>query len=114
MILRNCFGFLALTTALFLLPSCTNGSEKTDFPPEPQKIETIGTIKYIQVEGGCWSIRTDDGRSLSPLSLSPEFMQDGLRVSVRTRPRPDMISKCMTGIIVEITSIEHPPATPAK
>ncbi len=50
--------------------------------------------------------RTDDGGSLSPLPFPPGFREDGLRVAVTYRPRPGMVSTCMTGELVEILSIE--------
>jgi hypothetical protein len=51
-----------------------------------------------------WHIATSDGRILWPVN-DPAFQQEGLRVRFTARERPDMLSVCMAGTIVDVTSI---------
>jgi len=63
------------------------------------------TVRFVNVEGGCWVLSTDAGKRYEPIGLPAAFRQDGLRVSVTIRSRPDAGSFCMVGEIVELTSI---------
>lgn len=62
------------------------------------------TVEFLQVEGGCWSIKTAED-VFQPINLAQEFRQDGLRVRVSFKQRNDMGSVCMIGPLVEILSI---------
>jgi hypothetical protein len=64
-----------------------------------------GTVRFAQVEGGCWYILATDQTRYEPLNLQSEFKQDGLPVRAVLRPRDDMGSACQIGRIVEIVSI---------
>lgn len=52
-----------------------------------------------------WHIATADGRMLWPID-DPAFHVDGLRVRFAARERHGAASICMTGTIVELTSIK--------
>jgi hypothetical protein len=66
-----------------------------------------GTVRFQEIEGGCWSIVAADSAVYEPLHLAEEFRQDGLKVTFVARPRPEMASVCMVGRIVEIISIRR-------
>lgn len=63
-------------------------------------ITGYGEVTYIEIEGGCIAIETDEG-SYEPLGL-PEGIDIGMQIIFRARLRPDMSSICMVGTIIEI------------
>lgn len=66
-----------------------------------------GTIGFVDVEGGVWVMRGDDGVTYDPIVLPPEFRLDGLRVEATLRIRGDLFSTDMVGVVVEILSIRR-------
>lgn len=93
-------------------PSAPNGAStgadttRAD-PTRGDSLLTItGTVHHLELEGGFWTIRGDDGTTYDPLaSLTSEFQQEGLRVRARVRPRDDVMSTHQAGRIVEIVEI---------
>jgi hypothetical protein len=74
-------------------------------------IEGTGTVRFVDLEGGCWAIDLDaaggaTGERLQPAALAEEFKVDSLRVRLRARP-VDAMGFCMLGRIVELESIER-------
>jgi hypothetical protein len=64
-----------------------------------------GTVKFINVEGGCWLLDTRYGR-LSPTNLDKEFRVDGLKIIASVRRRVDIATFCPVGeAIVTISQI---------
>jgi len=72
---------------------------------EEQSVMT-GTVEFLDLEGGCWVIRTDEGKALSPIDLPRLFQRQGLRVSFTATPEPGIITTCMAGEPVRILTIE--------
>ncbi len=66
-----------------------------------------GTVRFLPVEGGCWSIEGTNGRRYEPINLPAEFRHDGLPVRAMLKARPDLASVCMVGESVEILEIRH-------
>jgi hypothetical protein len=64
------------------------------------------TVRFVNVEGGCWALDDRTGKRYEPIALPPQFKADGKRVRVTLKPRPEMGSFCMVGEIVEIVTIE--------
>jgi inhibitor of cysteine peptidase len=87
---------LALATSQ---ASCASADDST--------ITRDGTVRFQEIEGGCWSIVATDSTVYEPLNLGEDFRQDGLAVSFVARPRPEMASICMVGQIVELVSIRR-------
>ena len=54
---------------------------------EEKIITEIGTIKYIQLEGGFYGIVTEKGEKYLPINLKEEFKEDGLRIWFKARPK---------------------------
>ncbi len=91
-----------LTVAVILTPSCAWGPE-TARPDEA----ILGTVEFVEVEGGCWRIRADDGTSYEPLNMPEEFVKDGLRVAVVFSFPEDLVSICQVGILANVESVEQ-------
>jgi len=68
-------------------------------------VEADGTVRFLDVEGGCWGIETDDVM-YEPINLPESFKTDGLEVDFEAEER-DLGSFCMIGVIVELTEIER-------
>jgi hypothetical protein len=70
-------------------------------------VRTIsGTVHHVELEGGFWLIRADDGAAYDPMDGLPEaFRQEDLKVVARVRPRTDVMSTHQAGTIVEIVEI---------
>ena len=66
-----------------------------------------GQVSYINLEGGFYGIKTDDGKNLEPINLPEEFKTDGIRVSFNYKLRTDLASCRMWGTIVEIIEIKR-------
>jgi hypothetical protein len=64
-----------------------------------------GTIIYVDLEGGFYGIRGEDGKSYNPINLEKEFRQDGIRIEFSASVRKDIMSIQMWGTIVEIQKI---------
>ena len=96
---------IPLMVAVILATACAKGPE-TAPPPEivPPDDAILGTVEFVEVEGGCWRIRADDGTSYEPLSgMHEEFAQDGLRVAVvLSFPDNLMGSLCQVGILANV------------
>jgi hypothetical protein len=54
------------------------------------------TVRFIQVETGCWVIETQAER-VQPVELAEEFKVDGLAVNVVLRDAPPMMGVCQVG-----------------
>ena len=68
--------------------------------------ETVGTVEFIDIEGGCWVINTSK-TTFEPINLSDEFRVDGLRVAFEWDRRRDLGSFCMVGIVIELKKIRR-------
>lgn len=89
-----------LAVALFVTPSC--GLMDSDL------VRVEGTVHHYDFEGGFWAIGGDDGTTYDPLGGVPaDFAQEGLRVFLVAKLRPDMASFHMAGPIVEILTLRR-------
>lgn len=84
-------------------PAMTEPAAST---PAPARINTTGTVRFQEIEGGFWGIIADDGRKFDPMGLDARFQQDGLRVRFEAMPETDMMSTRMWGSIVTLSKIE--------
>lgn len=94
---------LMLFTPLLLLGACK--STQTD-EPGPGAVSGVGTIRFIELEGGFYGLVTDDGEQLNPLNLEGRFKEDGLRVRFEGDLADDVMTIQMWGKPVRIRSIE--------
>jgi hypothetical protein len=63
-----------------------------------------GTIRYVDVEGGCYNIFADNGRGYRPVNLPRAYRQHGLRVAFQAI-RTEWTGIPYPGIPVKITRI---------
>jgi hypothetical protein len=68
-------------------------------------IEADGIVRFLDVEGGCWTIEVGGDR-LEPINLPSEFRIDGLHVRFEATDRVDRHSYCMVGRLVELEYIQ--------
>lgn len=120
-------GRVTALVALFALAGCASPSPDSGAAPDSAiadsshapaggavpagAIEGTGTVRFVDLEGGCWAIDLDaaggaTGERLQPAGLAEEFKVDSLRVRLRARP-VDAMGFCMLGRIVELESIER-------
>jgi len=63
-----------------------------------------GKTKYQDLEGGFWSIITDDGLSLRPVNMPPQLMEEDEHVECRVEFIDDSFGFQMWGQPVKIIS----------
>jgi hypothetical protein len=97
MSLRFGLGALLLVTAG--LHACGASAPSADAPVKTEP----ATVRFIQVETGCWVLETAAGR-VQPVDLPEAFRQDGLAVEVVLRDAPAMMSACQVG---PLKTVEH-------
>lgn len=84
-------------------------------PPEPSAagdrqaadssgMQVTGVVKRVEVAAGCWQLVGNDSTTyeLRPDQAPAELLVDQKQVTVRLKPRPDLLSTCMVGKIVDV------------
>jgi len=97
---------LALATTAF---SCSTNPQGPGMDPridDPEAFWVNATVQFTPIEGGCWTLVVDD-KTYEPINLEEDYREDGLAVRVALKPRPDMMSVCMIGELVEVLSIRR-------
>lgn len=76
-------------------------------PGLPQgAIQVNGTVLYVNLEGGFWAVRGDDGVTYDPMNgLASQFRRENLRVTLIGKVRNDIGGIHMTGPVIEVLSI---------
>lgn len=64
-----------------------------------------GTVQFLNLEGGFFAIRGDDGVTYDPTNLPSGFQRHALRVRFEARIRQDLAGIHMVGPIVDVISI---------
>lgn len=72
--------------------------------PTDQVLATDATVRYVAIEGGCWTLVTPQGK-YEPIGLAPQFRVDGLAVHAVLRGAPAAVSACMIAPSVTVDSI---------
>ena len=105
----------AASAMLLALPAC--GGQASGAPdaewvtPSPAaeaggtEIHFTGTVRHVELEGGFYAIRGDDGVSYDPTNLPPEFQKDGLKVEAEARRQDDVMGIHQVGPIVQLVRI---------
>lgn len=83
---------------------CSEQLWQYSVPPEPG---LAATVRFVEIEGGCWMLLAADGRRFEPVGLPDAFRVDGLRVRVTLQSRPDMASVCMIAPLAEVLAIRR-------
>ncbi|OGU62368.1 MAG: hypothetical protein A2V66_06605 [Ignavibacteria bacterium RBG_13_36_8] len=71
-----------------------------------QVFGAIGTVHYIDLEGGFYGIITEYQQQFDPINLPDEFKVDGILIRIQYIIRDDQASLHMWGILIELVSIE--------
>jgi hypothetical protein len=100
---------------LIVVAACANGAagggEAGWVTPSPAAeeggadVRITGVVSHVELEGGFYAIRGDDGVTYDPTNLPPEFQKDGLKVEAEARRRDDMMGIHQVGPIVELVRI---------
>ncbi len=67
-------------------------------------ISVVGTIQFVNVEGGCYRLETPNGRSFELLGKFPK--QNGLQVKVRGKLLQDVATICQVGQPLQVESVQ--------
>jgi hypothetical protein len=77
---------------------------------ETAAIQIVGTVRYVDVEGGQYVIVDPvTNTRFNPTNLPREFQEDGTDVEVEARRREGAVSIGMVGPIVDLIRIRHLP-----
>jgi len=91
-------------------PDSASDPVMTDEPPQTPEdniVAGIGTIEYVNLEGGFYGIVDEEtGQHYNPDAIPDSLQIDGIRVEYRARPR-DVMTIQMWGRPIEIISIEQ-------
>ena len=68
-------------------------------------LTTTATVRFVNVEGGCWRLDGNDGARYEPVGLPPAFRIDGRPVTVTLRFPKNLGSFCMVGRLTEVVAI---------
>ena len=71
-----------------------------------QVVATNATVRFVNLEGGCWALDTPDGR-YEPIGLPTAFRIDGLAVYVVVRGAPAAVSVCQMAPLITLDSIRR-------
>ena len=72
-----------------------------------QEKRGVGTITYLDLEGGFYGLVADDGARYDPLNLEEAYREDRLRVRFRVRIKSDVMTIRMWGTPVEVVEMER-------
>jgi len=67
-------------------------------------ISVVGTIQFVNVEGGCYRLETANGRSFELVGKFPK--KDGLQVKVRGKLLQDAATICQVGQPLRVESVQ--------
>jgi hypothetical protein len=101
-------GFLAIAA---MLVACAGRPEKEwvelqiEDPGTGPTFSMTGTVHHLDLEGGLFVIRDDEGKQYQPLNLPQAFRVDGMPVEVEARRRTDVMTTGMAGATIELVRI---------
>ena len=96
----------SLVASAILLAACDASQPLTPEPPAANG-EVTGTVRFEQVEGGCWAIDLGGSQRVEPIGLPDEFKTDGLAVVVSLADMPDASSLCQIGPLKQVVAIRR-------
>jgi hypothetical protein len=87
-------------------------------PPEPSAalgepddsggLVVSGVVRRVEVSGGCWQLVADDSTryELRAGQAPADLLVDQKRVRATLKQRPDLMSSCMVGQIVDVVRVD--------
>ncbi|MDN4593076.1 hypothetical protein [Polycladomyces subterraneus] len=64
-----------------------------------------GTLRYLDLEGGCWVLEDDTGKRFQLVGLPPSLLQNGVRLRLEVKKAERMMGKCQTGEFVRVLRV---------
>ena len=101
--------FLIQCTPVLLLTSGTVTNCELSTAPGTGELRLRGTIRFVEVEGGCWQFRADDGGryELRPHQAPASILHDGAEATLVLRPRTDLASVCQVGTVADVEFVDQ-------
>ncbi|PSQ84608.1 MAG: hypothetical protein BRD44_00365 [Bacteroidetes bacterium QS_7_67_15] len=87
------------------LPDADVVEEDADLPPPEDIVSGLGTVRYVELEGGFYGIVADDSTRYLPQDLGTDYREDGLRVRFRAAVQDSVMTMEMWGTPVEMLDI---------
>ncbi|MGD8494657.1 MAG: META domain-containing protein [Gemmatimonadales bacterium] len=104
-------GSLGLAPFLLAFAACTAGGGDWDvLMPDLEGADVTrvsGTVIHLDLEGGVFVIRAEDGTSYDPTNLPEGYRIDGTPVEADVRARADVASIRMVGPVVDIVRLRR-------
>lgn len=88
--------------------SVPTGVAEGSVPDESAVVAQKGTVIRVDLEGGFWGIRGDDGRKYLPMNLPEVYKKDGQRIRFEGRVRRDVVTTQQWGTVIDIVKAEAP------
>lgn len=74
--------------------------------PDPEDVVSgVGTVRYVDLEGGFYTIVTDADSTYLPLNMEAAYEEDGLRVRFRAEIDRETMTAQQRGVPVQILEI---------
>jgi hypothetical protein len=89
------------------LPDAELPGEEEDAPPPEDIVSGIGTIQYVELEGGFYGLVADDSTRYNPQNLDEAYREDGLRVRFRGTVEDDVMTTQMWGQVLQILEMQR-------
>lgn len=91
---------LHLPIPLILLSACAAKAPSEALGPQ----EVTGVVRKAEVGVNCWQMIAADSThyELRAGQVPDSLLVDGRQVTLRIKPRPDLVSTCMVGQIVDV------------
>ncbi len=105
---RLAAGQANLAALMLLSASDFSCSTRGDSLGPTVSIEVSGVVRFIDIEGGCWTFRADDGtvyELVADKALS-RILVDGARATLVLEPREGAVSVCMVGRIAKVEEVK--------
>jgi len=64
-----------------------------------------GTLRYLDLEGGCWVLEDDTGQRYQLVGLPSSLLQNGVRLRLEVKKAERMMGKCQTGEFVRVLRV---------
>jgi hypothetical protein len=97
--------------ALFLAACAPKNTQPwTELRPEGEggpQFHLTGTVTRMDIEGGLWVIRAQDGAKYNVINLPQEFQVDGTEVEADARRREHVEVNDMTGPKIDVLRIRR-------
>jgi hypothetical protein len=96
----------ARLASLLLLAPGTVANCELSTAPGTGELRVRGTIRFVDVEGGCWQFRGRDGTTYELRQAPDSILVDGTEATLVLRRRDDLASICQVGTIVDVERVE--------